>query len=87
MQTIEMDRLQRLNDQMNEKLIDLRCRSMQENLIFTGIDEPNLPPGQFENAENTIKDFVRNQMSIESDIRLDSAFRQVPYNPIKHYHV
>ena len=85
MQTIEMDRLQTLNDQMNEKLIDLQCHSMRENLIFTGIDEPNLPPGQFENVENTIKDFVRNQMNIESDVRLDSAFRQGPYNPRKQF--
>ncbi|MEW8546315.1 MAG: hypothetical protein AB2693_22590, partial [Candidatus Thiodiazotropha sp.] len=85
MQSIEMDRLQTLNDQMNEKLIDLQCRSMRENLIFTGIDEPNLPPGQFENVEQTIKELVRNQMNVESDIRLDSAFRQGPYNPRKQF--
>ena len=58
---------------MDEKLIELQWRGMQENLIFRGIDKVELPKGVYENVEETLKDFLRQEMNnlIES-IKLES---------------
>ena len=61
---------------MNEKkLIDLQWRGMRENLIFTGIKETNVPRGEYENTEATLKTVLRDEMNIEIDIAFDRVHR------------
>ena len=38
-----------------EKVVDLQCRSMRQNLIFTGISEPELPVGEYEDVNYTLR--------------------------------
>ena len=59
----------------DERLIDLQCRSMRQNLIFTGICEPELTRGQYENVENTLKRFLITEMQIDIDIKFDRVHR------------
>lgn len=46
-----------MKQQSNEnKIIDLQCRSMRDNMIFTGIDEPNMEQVETEDIEVTLHD-------------------------------
>lgn len=50
-------------DEMRETIIDLRCRSMKNNLIFTGLGE-----SQHENTEATLRELLRCELDIEYHI-------------------
>ena len=50
-----------------ERMIDLQWRSMRENLIFTGISEPRLMRGEYEDVQATFKEFLRTEMNIDKD--------------------
>jgi chromosome segregation ATPase len=54
----------------NADIMDLRCRSMQQNLVFRGLMENGN-----ENCEALIKEFIENELNIEKDIELDRAHR------------
>lgn len=69
----------------DERLIDLQWRSMRENLIFTGISEPYLPEGEFENVEGTLRQFLREEMNIDRDIAFDRVHRLGRYDMYKKY--
>ena len=76
-----------VNDTMAEDIIDLKCRSMRDNLMFFGIKE-----AQRENATDTlpnedcvekVMDFCENILHIpdpKSKIQLDRAHRVGKYN-------
>ena len=51
---ISQNELQSKQADIEEKMIDLQWRGMRENLLFTGIDEPVLQRGEYENAEQTL---------------------------------
>ena len=50
----ENEMLKKSQVQTESLLTDLQCRSMHENLVFTGIDEPKLDKSEFENTEETL---------------------------------
>ena len=54
--------------QTESLLTDLQCRSMRENLVFTGIDEPKLDKREYENTEETLCYFLKTEMNIEKSI-------------------
>ena len=63
-----------------EKVVELQWRGMRENLIFKGIHEPKLMQGEFKNVELTLKNFLRNEMNIPTDIPFDRVHRMGRYN-------
>ena len=72
--------LQGDNDSMKIKLseaestiTDLQCRSMRDNLIFTGIKEPEYIPDQPEDTELSLREFL----SAEMDIFIQLPFHRV----------
>lgn len=69
----------------DDRLVDLQWRSMRENLIFTGIPEPYLPEGEFENVEGTLRQFLRDEMDIDRDIAFDRVHRLGRYDMYKKY--
>ena len=72
---IQQNQMQEKQSKMEEKLIEVQWRGMRENLIFTGIAEKNLPYGEFENVELTLKNFLRDEMNITQDIQFDRVHR------------
>ena len=61
--------------QQNESILDLQCRSMRDNLVFTGLPaEPN------ENPETTLKSFLSNKMKVPNatKITFDRVHRSGP---------
>lgn len=72
---IQQNQMQEKQNQMQEKIVEVQWRGMRENLIFTGISEKNLPNGEFENVELTLKNFLRDEMNITQDIQFDRVHR------------
>ena len=58
-----------------EKVVDLQWRSMRQNLIFTGISEPELPVGEYEDVCYTLRRFLREQMHFDRDIEIERVHR------------
>ena len=56
-------------------ITDLQCRSMRDNLIFTGIEEPELSQSEFEDTEKTLCDFLANEMNIGKQIPFHRVHR------------
>ena len=53
---------------LNEKLLELQSRSMQENLLFFGIDESlSDDRSKSEDTERFLKDFVKTNVSSEDN--------------------
>ena len=50
--------VQRENKQLKETLLDVQCRSMRNNLIFSGILENDNSRG----CEDTVRDFMSTQL-------------------------
>ncbi|MEW8545700.1 MAG: hypothetical protein AB2693_19435, partial [Candidatus Thiodiazotropha sp.] len=72
---IQQNEMNEKQSKMEEKLIEVQWRGMRENLIFTGIAEKNLPYGEFENVELTLKNFLRDEMNITQEIQFDRVHR------------
>ena len=77
---VQVEHIQAEQDQLKTKvsncdntIVDLQCRSMRENLIFTGIDEPEFVPNEPEDTENTLRNFLQREMNINERI----AFHRV----------
>ena len=66
-----------LQDRERSEVLDLKCRSMQKNLLFCGIQEAH-----DENCEEAVKNFITRNMEITSDIQFDRVHRlgQKPSN-------
>ena len=58
------------NDELKSTVLDLQCRSMKNNLVFTGLIEK-----ENENTENVIRDFIRDQLRITHWIELGNVHR------------
>ena len=54
---------------------------MRENLIFTGIGEPSLARGEYENVELTLRNFLRIKLDITEPIPFDRVHRLGKFNP------
>ena len=58
-------------------VLDLQCRSMRENLLFTGIDEAEAENSAepSENSEDVLRTFFFEEMNIRDEIELDRVHR------------
>ena len=66
----EIEKLTEKNEELSEQILDLRCRSMKYNLIFTGICEE-----KHENTEKVLRNFLAEQLEIEFNIEFTSVHR------------
>ena len=66
----ELDTLQRENGKLNERLIDMQCRSMKYNLIFSGI-----PESEYEDSEDKLRQFLYYEMGIEQRLEFGNVHR------------
>lgn len=60
--------------EMREQLLSVQTRSMKDNLLFGGIPEQ---VGE-EDTEQVVKDFIRKELDIESDIKFSVVHRLRP---------
>ena len=78
------DQMQPKLTNMKTEITDLQCRSMRDNLIFTGVTELK-PPDQSEgyedrseyreNVEHTLTQFLRDEMNIRDEIKFHRVHR------------
>lgn len=66
---------QYFNTKQNEKITDIQWRSMRENLIFSGIPETTDYFENGEDCEQTIHEFIKNELHTEDNIQFDRAHR------------
>ncbi|MCG8046716.1 MAG: hypothetical protein N0E48_13935, partial [Candidatus Thiodiazotropha endolucinida] len=60
-------------------VVDLQCRSMRDNLIFTGISEVDLGDNEYENVEKSLSEFFQNEMGISRRIEFHRVHRLGAY--------
>lgn len=68
--TEDMKKLEEENSKLKEGLLDVQCRSMKNNLIFTGLSEQ-----EGENCEGLLRDFLYYEMNIDKDIQFGNIHR------------
>ena len=61
------------NKKMNETLLDMQCRSMRDNLIFSGIEEGN----GTDTPEETVRHFMTNNLKMSPEVVRDITFSRV----------
>lgn len=68
--------LQNINKSMKEDLVDLKCRSLRDNLVFTNIPENMqcVDGRTFENTEEELVKFLHNKLQID-DVRFERVHR------------
>ena len=59
------------NQQLQDTIIDLQCRSMKNNLVFTGLGGDN----RDENTEDKLRRFIYNELHIERRIDFGNVHR------------
>ena len=76
-ETLELNQAQMQSQKAvyEEKVVDLQWRSMRQNLIFTGISEPELPVGEYEDVGYTLRRFLREQMHFDRNIEIERVHR------------
>ena len=70
---IENDQIKTLKQEivdMKSKVLDLQCRSMKNNLVFTGLCHTQLG-----NCENKLRGFIRQELGIEHFIEIGNVHR------------
>ncbi|MEW8545932.1 MAG: hypothetical protein AB2693_20615 [Candidatus Thiodiazotropha sp.] len=79
---VQVEQLQTEQNQLKSKvsncdsaIVDLQCRSMRDNLIFTGIDEPDFVPNEPEDTESTLCNFLQHEMNIDERIAFHRVHR------------
>jgi hypothetical protein len=65
---VTMDEIKENQQDQHETTLDHQCRSMQDNLIVYGIDEPKRETGEYENTEDCLNIFLINKMKIHKSI-------------------
>lgn len=76
-QSQHMNKLIRDTD---DKVTDVRWRTMRENLLFFGVPEVENFSENGENCEARIKQIIKSEMKIEKDIPMDRVHRIGRYN-------
>lgn len=72
----EIENMKSDHNDLKEDFLDTKSRQMCENLIFTGINEVYLNPGEVENCEQTLREFLSRQMNIQDqEIQFDRVHR------------
>lgn len=62
--------LEEVRDELKEDMLDLRCRSMRDNLLFCGI-----PEEEAEDCEETVRRFMCDKMRVRKDINFERVHR------------
>lgn len=75
---VEQEALYEQQSKSESRIIDLQCRSMRDNLLFTGIEEPELQENEFEDTENTLNQFLSREMNISRAIPFHRVHRLGP---------
>ena len=65
--------VQRENKQLKESLLDVKCRSMRNNLIFSGIPENDNSRG----CEVIVRDFMSTELKLPTDVVRNATFSRV----------
>lgn len=75
--------MKKLEDEQKERLIDLQCRQMRDNLIFYNINDERDESDQL--CTDKLLDLFENDLKIENAraVRMDRAHRLGRYNPSK----
>ena len=68
-----------------EKLIDVQWRTMRENLVFSGIPESDVQRGEQEDWEALIKEFLKSEMNITTQIQFDRVQRLEKFKANQRY--
>ncbi|CAG2213346.1 unnamed protein product [Mytilus edulis] len=66
----ELRKLESYDEKLKGKLLDIQCRSMKYNLIFTGLQEQ-----RDENCEMKIRQFIHNEMKITKPLEFGNIHR------------
>jgi hypothetical protein len=72
---VTMNEIKENQQDQHETILDLQCRSMQDNLIFYGIEEPKTETGEYENTEESLNEFITNKMKIHKSIQFQRVHR------------
>ena len=59
-----------VREELREEILDLKCRSMRDNLLFIG-----LPEAEDEDCERMLTTFVRNKMKVRKSIGFERVHR------------
>ena len=65
-----VERLERTQQGQNQDILDMGSRFMRENLVFS-----NIPESENEDSRKVIKDFIKDSMGVEGEIKIDRAHR------------
>jgi hypothetical protein len=57
--------------EIKDALLDLKCRSMKQNLVFTGLGGET----KDEDTESKLRDFLYYEIGIDSDIQFGNVHR------------
>ncbi|MES9882159.1 MAG: hypothetical protein ABW185_14900 [Sedimenticola sp.] len=78
----DVDQIKEHNEQLRNKVLDLQCKSMRDSLVFTGIKEPVLRPGEgTENVKDTLNTFLLTEMDVSDDLPFENVYRRGRFNP------
>ena len=71
------EKLQEVRGDLEEDILDLKCRSMRDNLLFIGI-----PEEEEEDCEELLTNFVHDKMRVRKDIEFERVHRigRKPHN-------
>ena len=72
----KLDESNKRQEKLSAEMLDLKARSMQENLLFFGLAEHQ--ENGSENVEGKLREFLKNELTLESEYEIDSiAFDRV----------
>ena len=57
-------------EELKDEILDLKCRSMKNNLVFTGIYEK-----EHEETEDVVRNFIRNHLHVDTWIEFGNVHR------------
>ena len=81
----EQNELKASATKFDSAITDLQCRSMRDNLIFTGIEEPEYVEGEPEDTERTLRNFLEREMNIDKPIPFHRVHRLNNYERSENY--
>ncbi|KAK3095745.1 hypothetical protein FSP39_018472 [Pinctada imbricata] len=67
---LALNELMRARDELRETVKDLQCRSMRDNLVFSGIHESS-----HEDTEEVLQNFIRDELELTQDFNFERVHR------------
>lgn len=71
----KVQELETKNKQLNDELLYVQSQSMRNNIVFGNIEEAL--PGETENAESVVRDFLVSKMKLASDLVSEMKFERI----------